>query len=113
MLRQLRQVHQIQARIIGGYFSPEWSKISWTSKSMSTTPVEDGFRAPAEWGPHAACLVGWPWRGDLWPHGGRLAQAAFTDVIRAVCKSEKVIVVAKPGTWARSQTIYWHVIGRS
>ncbi len=60
------------------------------SASESTTrPLRDGFCAPAEWEPHAFCLIGWPWRRDIWPEDGKRARPAFVGVIRAVCKFEK------------------------
>ena len=62
-----------------------------------STPNGDGFHAPAEWEPHYACLIGWPCRKDVWPGEAVRAQRAFLRVIQAICKSEKVIVVANPG----------------
>ena len=64
---------------------------------MSTTPKADGFHAPAEWEPHSATLIGWPWRGEIWPELGKRAWRPFLDVIQAVSTSEKVIVIPKPG----------------
>jgi len=42
------------------------------------TPAADGFAMPAEWEPHAACLMAWPSRSDLW--GGRLDEAKVIPV---------------------------------
>ena len=61
------------------------------------TPKEDGFRAPAEWEPHSACLIGWPWRKNVWPGEAVRAQRAFLSVIQAICKSERIIIIANPG----------------
>ena len=61
-----------------------------------STPKGDGFRAPAEWEPHSACLIGWPWRKTIWQDMVK-AQRAFLEVIRAICKAEKVIVIAHLG----------------
>ena len=61
-----------------------------------STPKEDGFRAPAEWEPHSACLIGWPRSKTIWQKPAK-AQRAFLEVIRAICKSEKVIVITNPG----------------
>lgn len=33
----------------------------------------------------------------MWPYNGKHAQLAFIDLIRAICRSEKVVVIAKPG----------------
>lgn len=43
-----------------------------STKSMSdrSTPQKDGFFAPAEWAPHSHCIVGWPWRQEIWPCKG-------------------------------------------
>lgn len=56
----------------------------------------DGFRVPAEWEPHAACIIAWPYRAEYWPEKARPAQAAFQTVIRAICRSEKVILIVHP-----------------
>ena len=56
----------------------------------------DGFRAPAEWEPHSACLIGWSWKKSIWQEPAK-SQRAFLEVIRAICKAEKVIVIANPG----------------
>ena len=68
-----------------------WRQIS----SLLTTPVVDGFRAPAEWEPHAACIMGWPApKRDVWPRSGILA---LVNVIKTICRSEKVLLLANPG----------------
>ena len=64
--------------------------------SSASSPKGDGFRAPAEWEPHSACLIGWPWKKSIWQEPAK-AQRAFLEVIRAICKAEKVIIIANPG----------------
>jgi agmatine deiminase len=52
---------------------------------------------PAEWEPHAGCLMAWPVRAELW--GERLA-AAVTDhalVANAIARFEPVVMVCPPG----------------
>ncbi len=39
-------------------------------------PAAAGFRMPAEWAPHAGCLMAWPSRAELW--GDRLAERSTT-----------------------------------
>ncbi|WP_329376309.1 agmatine deiminase family protein [Streptomyces sp. NBC_01351] len=70
------------------------------SASASTDP----FHAPAEWEPHAGCVMAWP--GDRqvgW--GGLLAdvQAEIAGIARAVARFEPVIMVAEPGTAAQAR----------
>ena len=62
-----------------------------------TTPADLGYRMPAEWQPHAGCLMVWPVRRDLW--GGRLAAAKteYAGVARAVAVFEPVVMVCPPG----------------
>lgn len=64
----------------------------------SGTPTEFGFAMPAEWGPHAGCLMAWPSRRDLW--GRRLAEAKrdYAAVAAAVAEFEPVIMVVNPGS---------------
>ena len=62
------------------------------------TPKQDGFYAPAEWSNHSCCLIAWPWRTDVWPYGASRAREAYLEAIRNVCATERVILVAKPGT---------------
>ncbi len=52
---------------------------------------------PAEWEPHAACLMQWPCRAVLW--GGRFgeAHADYAAVARAVSRFEPVVMVCPPG----------------
>jgi agmatine/peptidylarginine deiminase len=54
------------------------------------TPVQDGFRMPAEWEPHAGTWMLWPERHDNWRNGAVPAQRAFTAVASAIAKSEPV-----------------------
>ena len=62
-----------------------------------STPAADGFRMPAEWEPHAACLMAWPSRQDLW--GARLDQAkrGYASVAEAIGAFEPVLMVCNPG----------------
>ena len=61
------------------------------------TPAADGFVMPAEWEPHAACLMAWPSRADLW--GGRLDEAKrdYAAVAEAIGRFEPVLMVCNPG----------------
>lgn len=61
------------------------------------TPAHDGFAMPAEWEPHAGCLMAWPSRPDLW--GDRLADAKrdYSAVAIAIAACEPVVMVCNPG----------------
>lgn len=57
------------------------------------TPKKDGFRMPGEFEPHSGCIMIWPERPGSWPHGARAARAAFTEIARAISKSETVFML--------------------
>eukprot|EP00026_Physarum_polycephalum_P011148 Phypoly_transcript_11349.p1 GENE.Phypoly_transcript_11349~~Phypoly_transcript_11349.p1 ORF type:complete len:381 (+),score=41.16 Phypoly_transcript_11349:57-1145(+) len=58
------------------------------------TPREDGFVMPAEWEPHKSTWIVWPERQDIWRDKAVPAQKAFSDVINAIAKYERVNVIA-------------------
>lgn len=62
-------------------------------KIFHTKPAEDGFYMPAEFAPHAGCLVIWPERADSWQYGAYAARRAFLQVIGAIAQSENVTVL--------------------
>lgn len=52
---------------------------------------------PAEWEPHAGCLMAWPSRVELW--GARVAEAkhGYAAVAGAIAAFEPVVMVCNPG----------------
>ncbi len=59
-----------------------------------STPTADGFRMPAEYEPHAGCIMIFPERPDSWQYGGYAARKAFVQVAEAIAASEKLTVCA-------------------
>ena len=57
---------------------------------LESTPVQDNFRMPGEFEPHAGCWMLWPERPDVWRENGRPAQAAFVAVASAIAQFEPV-----------------------
>lgn len=66
------------------------------------TPLEAGFRMPAEWEPHARCWMAWPDRPDLWGETLPATQEAYARVARAIAAFEPVTVIASPGSVAQA-----------
>ena len=68
-----------------------------TATTDTTTPSAAGFAMPAEWEPHAGCLMAWPSRAALW--GAKLAAAKqeYAAVARAIARFEPVVMVCNPG----------------
>ncbi|MGQ9493208.1 MAG: agmatine deiminase [Anaerolineae bacterium] len=62
------------------------------SKTLLSTPREDGFRMPAEFEMHAGCWMLWPERSDVWRLGAKPAQRAYVAVAMAIAQYEPVTV---------------------
>ena len=58
----------------------------------SSLPVNDGFHMPAEWAPHQAVWMIWPYRPDNWRHGGREAQQTFAAIAKAIAAATPVFM---------------------
>lgn len=63
-----------------------------------STPREDGFRMPAEWEPHEACLMEWPTvtRADFWADRFDEAKREYATVATALAGFEPVVMVCDP-----------------
>lgn len=62
------------------------------------TPAAAGFAMPPEWEPHAACLMAWPTREELWRGHLGEAKADYAAVASAVSAFEPVVMVCNPGS---------------
>jgi agmatine deiminase len=60
------------------------------TRTLDTTPAQDGFSMPAEFAPHAGCWMLWPERPDNWRQGAQPAQRAFAEVAAAIARFEPV-----------------------
>jgi agmatine deiminase len=74
-----------------------------TSRTLDSTPRDDGFHMPAEWAPHQRCYLIWPERTDNWRLGAKPAQAAFAAVAEAVARSEPVTVLVSAAQWEHAR----------
>lgn len=61
-------------------------------RTLTSTPLSDGFAMPAEFGPHERCWMIWPQRRDTFRYGGKLAQLAFLEFARAIARFEPVTI---------------------
>ncbi|HTY93148.1 MAG TPA: agmatine deiminase [Steroidobacteraceae bacterium] len=71
--------------------------------TLRGTPARDGFRMPAESGPHAGCWMLWPERPDNWRRRARPAQAAFTAVATAISRFEPVTMGVSAAQFAAAR----------
>ena len=51
-------------------------------------PLRDGLNMPAEWEPHAGCLMQWPSRPDLWHERLGAAKQEYAVVAGAIARCE-------------------------
>lgn len=67
------------------------------SEDRMITPAACGFTMPPEWARHAACLMAWPTRRELW--NGRFDEARhdYAVVARAISDFEPVLMICAPG----------------
>src|SRR5690554_802667 len=61
-----------------------------TTKSIMTTPKNDGFKMPGEYEKHAGTWMLWPMRTDTWRAGAKPAQKAYVEVAKAIAQFEPV-----------------------
>lgn len=64
--------------------------------ALPQSPAELGFTMPAEWEPHAGCLLAWPQRIELWGAYLDGAKSDYVSVGRAIAKYEPVTMFADP-----------------
>jgi agmatine deiminase len=72
---------------------------------LRSTPKQDGFFMPAEWAPHKQTWMVWPERSDNWRSGAKPAQAAFTNVMRAIAAHEPVTVGVSARQYANASAV--------
>lgn len=58
------------------------------------TEMLNGYRMPAEFEEHDGCIMIWPVRPGSWNYGGKAAQKAFCEVMKAIAGSEPVYLLA-------------------
>jgi agmatine deiminase len=68
------------------------------STGDGSTPRRDGFRMPAEWEPHEACLMEWPTvtRQAFWADRFDEAKRDYAAVANAIAAFEPVVMVCDP-----------------
>lgn len=80
----------------------------YQSTGSQATPKTEGFVVPAEWDRHEACLIAWPYRPGEFPYDAMKAQEAYTRVIKAVSRSEQVLLLTHPGSFTAEHREHLH-----
>ncbi len=73
------------------------------SRTLNSTPLQDGFRMPGEFEPKSGCWLGWPERPDVWRNGGKDAQRVWVNVCTAIAKSDPVTVCASAAQFSNAR----------
>jgi agmatine deiminase len=60
-----------------------------------TTPLEAGFRMPAEWEPHEATWLAWPHEVSDWPGKFATIQWVYGEIVRHLSTIEKVRILVQ------------------
>jgi agmatine deiminase len=63
---------------------------------LTTTPLQDGFRMPAEWESHQCCFMAWPTRRSLWGETFEQAKLDYAEVARTISRFEPVVMICNP-----------------
>lgn len=70
-----------------------------------SAPSAEGFRMPAEFEPHAGCIMIFPERADSWQYGAYGARRAFGQIAEAIARSEKVTVCASAAQYDNARAL--------
>jgi agmatine deiminase len=73
--------------------------------TLASRPSADGFWMPAEWSPHEAVWMLWPYRADNWRESGRPAQQTYAAVAEAIEGATPVFMGVPEGFTAQAKRI--------
>jgi agmatine deiminase len=73
--------------------------------TLASRPAADGFWMPAEWLPHEAVWMLWPYRADNWRESGRPAQHTYAAVAEAIEGATPVFMGVPEGFTAQAKRI--------
>ena len=74
------------------------------SRTLNSTPLENGYRMPAEFETHGGCWMLWPERGDTWRMGAKPAQASFVQVAEAISIFEPLTIGVNHRQWENARS---------
>lgn len=73
--------------------------------SRESTPRQDGFSMPPEWGEHSATLIAWPTRvrASIWDGAFDRALNDYATIVGAIAEFEPVLLVVHPEQTAEAR----------
>ena len=75
------------------------------TQTHNSRPAHDGFQMPAEWAPHQAVWMIWPYRPDNWRNSGREAQQTFAAIATAISAATPVFMAVPEKHLARAREV--------
>jgi len=73
--------------------------------TLTSLPLNDGFRCPGEFETKSGCWLGWPERTDVWRNGGKPAQKVWVAIASAIAESEPVSICASATQFANARAM--------
>jgi len=77
--------------------------------NQTTTPAEMGYRMLAEWHPHQATWLAWPFNQKTWPSNLAEAQSEFVRLVETIAKAETACIVASGDALLQAQSALAHI----
>lgn len=69
-----------------------------------TTPRDQNYRMPAEWGPHAATWIAWPHNAEDWPGKFQPIPWVYSEIVRHLSQVEDVHILVNNADSERRAT---------
>lgn len=79
--------------------------VTGSSRKSFRTPLEAGYRMPAEWEAHERCWMAWPCRKALWGDGFSDTQRAYAAVASAIAEFEPVTMLTPPNSFEQARAL--------
>ena len=71
-------------------------------KPPTESPAEQGFAMPAEWSPHAATWLSWPFDNELWAGNLDRVRIEFAALVATIARFEPVVLNVKDDATQRN-----------
>ena len=102
----MAQIQLSESHYLTSYMRERVSNSDSEPVPAEGVPSKDGFRMPAEWSSHSACFVSWPCKERTWHGHFTQSKAAYAEVIRAIGRFERVIVLTASSTSSEARRTF-------
>jgi agmatine deiminase len=81
------------------------------TETQNKTPLELGYRMPAEWEPHEATWLAWPHNPEDWPGKFAAIPWLYAEIVRLVATRERVHLIVENAAMERRAKSMLHRAG--